>query len=143
VLSKFTFTISPQLTYESDTQGRIINELSTKWIWYKKHYFRICRGEKLIEISWSEIEKYKYNEEATPPRNEICDSEAIFIMNNQDFDKMINVTNYERRFKRKPQTYKYNYNSSKCLMNQDISFRLKPGLIGILYNKFYEMILAK
>jgi hypothetical protein len=66
VLSSITLTICSQLTYNTNTQERIINELSTKWIWYKKDYCRISRGEKLMHISGKEIEKHKYNEEATP-----------------------------------------------------------------------------
>jgi hypothetical protein len=61
-----------------NTQGRILYELINKWIWYKKHYFKIFRGEKLKDLCWREIEDHKYEEEATPTSNELCDIQSVF-----------------------------------------------------------------
>jgi ribulose bisphosphate carboxylase small subunit len=99
-----------QLTFVKNTQGRILYELTNKWIGYKKHYFRICRVEKLRDLSWKEIENHKYEEEATPPSNELCDLHAIFSMNPQSFVRMINISNYKKIHFRKPQAYHNNFN---------------------------------
>jgi hypothetical protein len=67
VLTHLKFIICPPLTFEANTTGRIINDLAIQWIWYRKHYFRICRGEKLKELNWREIEEHKLLEEESPP----------------------------------------------------------------------------
>jgi hypothetical protein len=59
-------------------------------------------------------------------------------MNNQDFGKMISISNYKKTNKRKPQAYNYNYNESKCVFHQDLIFKLEPSFIGKIFNKLYE-----
>jgi hypothetical protein len=39
-----------------------------KWICYRKHDFRICKGEKLNEFSWKEIERDKNAQEEIPQK---------------------------------------------------------------------------
>jgi hypothetical protein len=68
----------------------------------QKHYFRICRGEKLKDLSWKEIEDHKYEEEAIPTMNELCDLHSVFSMNPQNFIKMINIRIYIKNNSRKP-----------------------------------------
>jgi hypothetical protein len=108
-----TFPICRRLTFDKNTQGRIINEPSVKWIWSKKYYFRISIREKLRELIWKEIEEHKFSEEATPTPNELYDTYSLFAMNPIDFDKMINISKYFRNRKRISQSYEINYNTLK------------------------------
>jgi hypothetical protein len=126
-----------------NTQGRILYELINKWIWYKKYHFRICRGEILKDLSWKEIENHKYEEEATPTSNELCDTHAIFSMNAQNFINMINIHNYKKTNFRKPQPYILNFNSSIFRLEKDFVNKLKPQDVGYLYNNFYEIDMSQ
>jgi hypothetical protein len=49
-ITHLEFTICPQIKFDSNAKGRIINYLAVQWIWFRKHYFRICRGEKLRKL---------------------------------------------------------------------------------------------
>jgi hypothetical protein len=129
------FTICSQLTFEANTTGRIINDLAIQWIWYKKHYFRICRGEKLKNLNWREIEEHKLLEEETPPTNNLCNKHSLFTMNNIKFSKMINLMRYHKSIFRKPNRYNINFNSSQLKIEKDFIFKLTPSDIGHLYQK--------
>jgi predicted phosphatase len=129
----------PQLTFDKDTQGRILNELTVKMVWYKKYYFRINRGEKLRELSWKEIEDHKYEKEATLTSNDLCDIQWIFSMNPREFIKMSNIRNYVKTNLSKPQPYAFNFNTSTLRLKKDLIHKLKPQDINYLYNKFSEI----
>jgi hypothetical protein len=137
VLTYLEFTICPQLKFDSNTKGRIINDLAVQWIWFRKYYFRISRGEKLKEISWKEIENHKYQEEETPPSNELCNIHSVFSMKHELFEKMIHIEQYEKMNFRKPQWYVFNFSSSRLKLEKDFIFRLTPKDIGQLYSKYY------
>jgi hypothetical protein len=63
-----------------NTRRKIVEDLSVKWINYRRSHYEIAREEKLWELSWKEIERDKYKEEI-PDCNELMDRRELFLMN--------------------------------------------------------------
>jgi hypothetical protein len=127
---KFTFEIMKSLKYCGSTKARITEELSQKWIYYKKQYFKGVRSIRKGIISWNSIEKDIYDRKAETEEIEVIEDDEPFEMNLQKFYNMINISK-NQKIKRMSNPYRIN----DFITNKDYITKWKISYSTIQYFK--------